>query len=120
MASNPLTVIIQIMRDLVNNMQIQVSFSVSNTAKHSYVEKTRSWDGDLYLGKTILFWYGNYNDNEKYYFKNNYIFLKFLSSLRNTILYNKLNKITYSIVVVIEKLYSNTNISNKKEEGDSS
>ena len=124
MAANPLTIVKQIMRDLVNNMQIQVSFSISNTAKHLYVEETKSWDGDLYLGKNIVFWYGDYKDTDTYYFNNTYILLKFLNSLRTTILYNKLNNISYSIVVLIKDIYYKNNNSNgkngKKEEGDSS
>ena len=120
MAANPLTIIKQIMRDLVNNMQLQVSFSISNIAKHSKNEDTEEYDGDLYLGKTILFWYGDYEYTKKYYFKNNYIFLKFLGSLRNAIIYNITNNISYSIVVVIKELYYSNNKSVTKEVGDSS
>lgn len=109
MASNPLTIIKHIMRDLVNNMQIQVSFSVSNVAKHSKNEETGKYDGDLYLGKNTVFWYGNYNDYEdKYYFKNNYIFLKFLSSLRKALFNNNIYNTSSSIVVLIDELYYKT------------
>lgn len=94
-----------IMRDLVNNKQIQVSFSISYNPKNSYNEETNKWDGPLILKRNIMLWFGDYYGSDKYFFKADYELLSFLNEFRKAINKNRkeflssleeLVKITYA------------------------
>lgn len=79
-------IIKKIMRDLVVNKQLQISFSISYEAKQKWNPETEEFEGPIYQKKTISFWQGidqQYQPAKKLYFNNEPEFLRFLNMLRS-------------------------------------
>lgn len=102
------SIIKNIMRDLVVNKQLQVSFSISNEATQQWDRESECHIGPFYLKRQIVFWIGEdkkFDPAHKFYFKNEPDFLKFLNAFRQAYIYNLNNKTYSSVYSVVNSTY---------------
>lgn len=104
----------KIMRDLVVNKQLQISFSISYEAKQKWNKETEEYEGPIFQKKTIKLWQGEddkFNSPKYYYFNNEPELLKFLNNFRNAYIdiYNKTsnNNTISSVSNILSTCYNN-------------
>lgn len=96
--------IINIMRDLVNNKQLEVSFSYAYKPQHKFNEESEKYDGPLYLKKNTRFVSDVTDESQVLFFLNAPDFITFLNELRIAIdngdmdIFNDLREFKDSII----------------------